>query len=145
VYHKAKAAYCKGLTRREQSAKARPVTTRIYSYAACSTCKKALRWLQENDVDVEVLPIVERPPSKTTLKKLWKLSELPLKKFFNTSGKSYRDGGFGERLKTMTDDEALAALAADGKLIKRPLLVHSEGVLVGFREDAYAGLLGASA
>lgn len=121
------------------------VTTQIYSYAACSTCKKALRWLQENDVEVEVLPIVERPPSKTALKKLWKRSELPLKKFFNTSGKSYREGGFSERLKTMTDDEALAALAADGKLIKRPLLVDDAGVLVGFREDAYSNLLGATA
>lgn len=121
------------------------MTTRIYSYAACSSCKKALRWLQENDVEVEPVPIVERPPSKTALKKFWKRSGLPLKKFFNTSGKSYREGGFGERLKTMSEDEALAALAADGKLIKRPLLVHDDGVLVGFRADDYASLLGASA
>lgn len=120
------------------------MTKRIYSYAGCGSCKKALRWLKENQVEVELVPIVERPPSKTTLKKLWKRSELPLKKFFNTSGKSYREGGFSERLKSMSDDEALAALAADGKLIKRPLLVTDEAVLVGFKADDYASLFEAS-
>ncbi len=110
---------------------------RIYEYANCSTCKKALKWLEAQGIEVTTVPIVDKPPSKTALKKLWKRSGLPLKRFFNTSGKSYREGGFGKKLPSMSDDEALAALAADGKLIKRPILDGGDFVLVGFKEAEY--------
>lgn len=114
---------------------------RIYEYAACGTCKKAFKWLDERELEYTKVPIVDKPPSKTALRKLWKLSGLPLKRFFNTSGKSYREGGFGNRLPDMSDDEALAALAADGKLIKRPLLDGGKFVLVGFKEAEYEAVL----
>jgi arsenate reductase len=110
---------------------------KVYSYAGCGTCKKALRWFESQQIDVRVIPIVEKPPSKSALKKLWKRSELPIKKFFNTSGKAYREGGFSERLKTMSDDEALEALTQNGMLIKRPLVDAEAAVLVGFKEEVY--------
>jgi len=116
--------------------------TRVYQYAGCSTCRKALTWLKQHGVAYESVPIVEAPPSKAELKRVWKASGLPLKKLFNTSGQSYRQGGFKDKLADMSDDECLAALAADGKLIKRPLLVAGDRVLVGFDPEAYAATLG---
>ena len=111
---------------------------RIWQYAGCSTCKKALKWLDQRQIAYESVAIVDNPPSKSALKKLWKRSGLPIRRLFNTSGASYREGGFGDRLGTMSEDEALEALAADGKLIKRPLLDAGEFVLVGFKETDYA-------
>ena len=114
---------------------------KFYQYAKCGTCKKAEKWLGTHELDVDSIDIVTSPPSKTQLKKYWKSSGLPIQKFFNTSGQSYRNGNFKEKLKTMTDDEALSALAADGKLIKRPLLVNPQRVLVGFKEEDYKSTL----
>ena len=108
---------------------------RVYHYPQCSTCKKALKWLAAHDVSVELIDIVKHPPSKRDLREA--LAELPLKKLFNTSGVSYREGKFGERLAKMSEAEALDALAADGKLIKRPFLLGKGLVLVGFDEAAY--------
>lgn len=120
------------------------MSIKVYAYSKCGTCRKALKWLDEHGVEYKNIPIVEKPPSKTALKKAYKASGLPLKKFFNTSGKSYREGGFSARLTEMSDDEKLAALAADGKLIKRPLLVSEDRVLVGFRETEYADAFASS-
>ncbi|MEO8212947.1 MAG: Spx/MgsR family RNA polymerase-binding regulatory protein [Myxococcales bacterium] len=110
----------------------------VWQYPKCSTCRKALKWLQEHDVAADVRDIVVAPPAAKTLRDLLRRSGLPIARFFNTSGESYRAGGFKERLKTMPEGEALAALAADGKLIKRPLVDAGEAVLVGFDEAAYA-------
>lgn len=110
---------------------------KFYQYAKCSTCKKAQKWLGENEIEIDSIDIVTSPPTKTALKKYWKASGLPLQKFFNTSGQSYRQGNFKQKLKTMSDDEALSALAADGKLIKRPLLSDGQIVLVGFKDADY--------
>src|SRR5690606_35853010 len=98
----------------------------------------ALKWLDAHGVEVERVHIVEKPPSAATLEKLWKRSGLELAKFFNRSGQSYRDGNFKDKLPKMSEADQLAALAADGKLIKRPLLVSDEAVLVGFNETAYS-------
>jgi len=114
------------------------VTLRVYQYAKCGKCRKALKWLDAHGVAYESIPIVERPPSKAALRRIWKASGLPLKKLFNTSGQSYRHGGFKDALPTMSEDEQLAALAADGKLIKRPLVVGDGFALVGFDAEAYA-------
>ncbi|HEY2406858.1 MAG TPA: arsenate reductase family protein [Polyangiaceae bacterium] len=111
---------------------------RVYQYPNCSTCKKALKWLSARGVEIDSRDIVKTPPSLAELKQALKLSGLPLKKLFNTSGASYRDGGFGERLPTMSEKDALSALAADGKLVKRPLILLSDTALVGFDEAAYA-------
>jgi arsenate reductase len=113
------------------------MTVSLYEYARCGTCRKAVKWMRAKDIDFESIPIVDKPPSKTLLTRLWKRSGLPIRRFFNTSGGSYREGGFKDRLGSMTDAEAIDCLAADGMLIKRPLLVTPEAVLVGFREDEW--------
>ena len=110
---------------------------RVYHYPPCSTCKKALNWLRQEEVQVELVDIVQQPPSKAELREVLKSAGLPLRKLFNTSGVSYREGKFGERLATMTETEAIDALAKDGKLIKRPLLLGKGIALVGFDERAY--------
>jgi len=115
---------------------------RVYHYPQCSTCKKAIKWLAAHDVAVELVHIVEHPPSKAELREALKGAGIPIKKLFNTSGASYREGGFGERLPTMTEAEAIAALARDGKLIKRPVLLGEGVALVGFDEAAYESKLG---
>jgi arsenate reductase len=116
------------------------VKNKVYAYAKCSTCRKALAFLEGRGVEVETIDIVTAPPSKAELKRIQKLAKVPLKRLFNTSGQSYRDGRFGERLSTMTDDEAFEALAADGKLIKRPLLVGKDFAMVGFDEAEYRSI-----
>ena len=116
-----------------------PIT--VYQYPACSTCKKALKWLDEHDVAHKRVHIAESPPSKALLKRAID-SGLPLKALFNTSGESYRAGGFKEKLESMTQAEALAALAADGKLVKRPFVIAGDSVIVGFDAAAYQAKLG---
>ena len=113
----------------------------VYSYPKCSTCRKALAWLGKHEIEHQVVHIVERPPSAKLLAEVMKKGELPLKALFNTSGESYRQGGFKEKLPKMSEREALSALAADGKLVKRPLLVGDELALVGFDEEAWASAL----
>jgi arsenate reductase len=110
----------------------------VWQYPKCSTCRKALKWLGARGVAFNARDIVATPPSLTTLRDLLKRSGLPVARFFNTSGESYRAGGFKTRLGTMSEAQALAALAEDGKLIKRPLIDTGAAVLVGFDEAAYA-------
>jgi len=114
----------------------------IYQYPKCSTCRKALKFLDDAGIEFESKDIVTSPPSKAALKKASKLAQEPLRKLFNTSGQSYRNGGFKEKLKTMSDEQAFAALAADGKLIKRPLVIGDGFALLGFREDEWRQALG---
>jgi arsenate reductase len=109
----------------------------VFHYPACSTCKKALKWLDAHGVEHERIHIVDSPPTVAQLQQALKLSGLPVAKLFNVSGGSYRDGDFKARLPGMTEDQALAALAADGKLIKRPLILGNGFALVGFREADY--------
>ncbi|HVJ64441.1 MAG TPA: arsenate reductase family protein [Bdellovibrionota bacterium] len=110
----------------------------FYEYAACSTCKNAKTWLRNHGIDIPVIPIVERPPSAAELKKFHRASGLPIKKFFNTSGLSYRALSENQKPDRLSDDECYALLARDGKLIKRPILVDGTQVLVGFSESVYA-------
>ena len=109
----------------------------VYQYKNCTTCKKALAFLTKKGVKFEPIDIVTKPPSAAELKRALKQSGQPLKKLFNTSGQSYREGKFGERLAEMSESEALAALAADGKLIKRPLLLDGSFAFFGFDEAVY--------
>jgi arsenate reductase len=118
------------------------MATTVWQYPKCSTCRKALKWMSDHGVKVDARDIVTSPPTAATLRDLLRRSGLPLARFFNTSGESYRAGGFKERLKTMSEAEALRALAADGKLIKRPLVDTGAAVLVGFDEEAYQGAFG---
>ena len=110
---------------------------KVFQYSKCSTCRKALTFLGKAGVEFDSIDIVSQPPSKKSLKQALALSGLPIQKLFNTSGQSYRDGKFGERLKSMSESQALDALAADGKLIKRPLVLGDDYALIGFDEAAY--------
>ena len=117
-------------------------TIKVYSYSRCSTCRKALAWLDANNLTYEVVDITTAPPSKEEL--LLAFQRLARRQLlFNTSGQSYRALG-AEVVKTMNDDDALTALASDGRLIKRPFVVLPNGdFLVGFKtEDWNQALLG---
>lgn len=114
----------------------------FWHYPNCSTCVKARRFLEAHNLDFKAIDLVKTPPSATRLKKMHAASDRELKAFFNTSGQSYRNGGFKDRLPLMSDAEKFAALAADGKLIKRPILETDSGVVVGFKEDQWRALLG---
>ena len=115
---------------------------RVYHYPNCSTCKKARKWLDERGVDYELVHLVEATPDAAALADLHARSGLEVKKFFNTSGNSYKAGKYKDRLPGMSLDEALAELAADGMLIKRPILDTGDAVLVGFRKpEAWADAL----
>lgn len=103
-------------------------------YEKCSTCKKAQKWLGEKGVAIEVRDIKGQNPSADELRKWWKASGLPLKKFFNTSGLLYKEMKLKDRIPAMTEDEQIELLATDGMLVKRPILVGDDFVLVGFKE-----------
>lgn len=105
-------------------------------YSGCSTCRKARAWLRERDFAVTERPIVEKPPTKAELAKWIPASGLPVRKWLNTSGLSYRALG-RERVAAMSDTEVIDALAKDGKLVKRPVLVAGDLVLVGFNAEAW--------
>jgi arsenate reductase len=109
----------------------------VYHYPKCSTCAKAIRWLSDRDIAFRTIDITAEPPSAAQLEQVAGLANLPSSKLFNTSGVSYREGKFGERIKSMSDRERFAALAADGKLIKRPLVIAQKFALVGFSAEAY--------
>ncbi|WP_437543223.1 Spx/MgsR family RNA polymerase-binding regulatory protein [Sorangium sp. So ce327] len=113
----------------------------ILSYAGCSTCKRALKWLGERGVDVAVRPIVDEPPTAAELARWVPASGLSVRRWLNTSGQSYRALGKA-RVDAASDDEVTRWLTEDGKLVKRPVLVKGNRVLVGFREDDYAALFG---
>jgi arsenate reductase (glutaredoxin) len=116
----------------------------VYHYPKCSTCRNALRWLEAHSVAHERVDIVEAPPSAALLGRALERSGAPLARLFNTSGQSYRQGNYKERLKQISRAEALALLAADGKLIKRPLAISDELVLIGFDAEEYEAALGSS-
>ncbi|MFQ7524150.1 MAG: arsenate reductase family protein [Terrisporobacter sp.] len=110
---------------------------KFYGYKKCSTANKAKKWLKENNFDFEEIDLIDSPPTKEEMKKIYEDSKYELKKFFNTSGVKYRELGLKEVLKTATEEEMLELLASDGKLIKRPLLVTENKVLIGFKENEY--------
>ncbi|MCR5724411.1 MAG: arsenate reductase family protein [Treponema sp.] len=114
---------------------------KVYCYDRCSTCKKALSWLDNNNIMYEKLDIKTQHPDETVLRELYKKSGLPLKKFFNTSGMLYRDMQLSSKLPGMTEDEQLALLASDGMLVKRPLLITDSAVLPGFKEADWKAAL----
>jgi arsenate reductase len=117
------------------------MTAILYAHPRCDTCRNARRWLDQHGVTYDVVDLTARAPTTAELRAIHRDSGLPLRKLFNTSGQSYRNGGFGEKLKTMDDAAMIAALAADGLLVKRPIFVRGSLTLVGFSADAYARAL----
>ena len=102
-------------------------------YPRCSTCKKAKKWLEENNIEFTEKDIVEDNPTFEELKEWYEKSELPLKRFFNTSGMKYRELKLKDKLPDMSEDEQLELLATDGMLVKRPVIVDNDVVLTGFK------------
>ncbi len=113
----------------------------IYCYERCGTCKKALKWLEENEVDFISRSITEETPSADDLRQLYERSELKLRRFFNTSGMKYRELKLSKRLPEMSESEQLELLASDGMLIKRPLMITDDAVLLGFKPDIWQEIL----
>ena len=111
-------------------------------YPKCSTCKKAMNWLDEHNVEFDQRHIVEDNPTVDELRLWHKMSDLPLRRFFNTSGMLYRDMGLKDKLTNMSEDEMYELLASNGMLVKRPLLVLDDTVLVGFKEKEWEAMVG---
>lgn len=103
-------------------------------YPKCSTCRKAKKHLEENQVDFIDRHIVEERPTEDELTKWIQMSGLPVKKFFNTSGKLYKEMGLKDKLAQMPETDQIKLLASDGMLVKRPLIIEENRVLVGFKE-----------
>lgn len=107
------------------------------NYPKCSTCINARKWLEEHKIDFTSRHIVEDNPKKEELKKYVALSGLPVKKFFNTSGVLYRQMNLKEKLAKASEDKMLDILSSNGMLVKRPLVIADNGVLIGFKKDQW--------
>lgn len=114
-----------------------PMSLTMYWYPNCGSCKKARKWFDDHDISYQLIHIVEEPPNEDELKNLIEKSGLPAKKFFNTSGKVYREQNMKEKLKDATEDEMVQYLASNGMLIKRPIVTDGEKVTVGFKEETF--------
>ena len=107
-------------------------------YPKCTTCQKAKKWLDDNKIKYEYRDIKEENPSLEELTTWYKMSGLPLKKFFNTSGLLYKSMELKDKLPAMSEEEQLSLLASDGMLVKRPLVIGKDFVLVGFKETEWS-------
>ena len=113
----------------------------VLVYRKCSTCIKALKWLEANNIAFEERPIVEQNPTYEELKTWYQMSGLPLKNFFNTSGMIYKEMKLKDKLPEMSEEEQLQLLATNGMLVKRPLVVGEDYVLTGFKENKWAEVM----
>lgn len=109
----------------------------FYWYPNCGTCKKAKKWFDDQGIGYTSIHIVEETPTKEELEDLIAKSGLPAKKFFNTSGKKYRELGMKDKIKDATTEEMAGFLASDGMLIKRPIVTDGQKVTVGFKEETF--------
>ena len=114
---------------------------KVYCYSRCTTCQKALKWLQAHGIEHTVIDIKTNHPDEETLRAYYRQSGLPLKRFFNTSGIPYRELGLSKKLPDMSEDEQLRLLSTDGMLVKRPLVVGDGIVLTGFKEAEWEARL----
>ena len=109
----------------------------ILCYPKCSTCQKAEKWLKANEIQHSFRPIKEENPTVAELKLWIKKSELPVSKFFNTSGLLYKEQNMKDKVKVLSEDELIEILASNGLMVKRPILLIGETVLVGFKEEEW--------
>ncbi|MCH5583369.1 arsenate reductase family protein [Shimazuella sp. AN120528] len=109
----------------------------FFQYPKCGTCRKAKKFLNDQGISYEERHIVEKPPTVEELREFITISDLPIQKFFNTSGQVYRKLDLSKRLPNMTDEEKLELLASDGMLVKRPILTDGKSVTVGFKEEEW--------
>ena len=113
----------------------------LICYPKCTTCQKAKKWLDDNKIEYELRDIKGDNPSLEELTAWYKVSSLPLQKFFNTSGLLYKSMELKDKLPSMSEEEQLKLLATDGMLVKRPLVVGEDFVLVGFKESEWSEVL----
>ena len=113
---------------------------KVYSYSKCGTCRNAIKDLEAKKIKFEVIDITENPPSKTVLKSAVKAKGL--QKLFNTSGVQYRELKIKDKLKSMTEAQAIDLLASNGRLIKRPIVVDKDKITIGFNADEYKQVWG---
>lgn len=111
-------------------------------YPKCSTCQKALNWLEENKISFEDRHIVQDNPNAEEIKYWYQKSQKPLKSFFNTSGLKYKALSLKEKLPDMSEEEQISLLASDGMLVKRPLIVADNFILIGFKPEEWKQKLG---
>lgn len=110
-------------------------------YPKCGTCQKAAKWLKENNISVETRDIVSNNPTKIELQSWIEMSDKPISKFFNTSGLRYRELNLKERVKSASDQELIEILSSEGMVVKRPLLIGENFVLVGFDQKQWEAIL----
>lgn len=114
---------------------------RIYTLSNCDTCRAATKWLRGRGIDFEERAIRETPPTPAELRTMLAAHDGELRRLFNTAGRDYRDQGLGEKLPTLTTAAAIALLAGNGNLVKRPFLIGNGVALVGFNEDSWSAAL----
>lgn len=110
---------------------------KFYQYSNCTTCKKAAKFLKDYGVSFEPIDIVQHTPTKKEFEQIIKKTGVEVNKLFNTHGAKYRELGFKDKLKDLTQDEKLELLAGDGMLVKRPLAISGDRITLGFKEDQY--------
>jgi len=121
-----------------QLAKMKPI---IICYSKCGTCQKAEKWLKANGIDYSYRPIKEENPTKVELELWLKKSGLPVNKFFNTSGLLYKEHNMKDKIKVLSENELIDMLALNGLMVKRPVLLAGDKVLLGFKEDEWKKIL----
>lgn len=109
----------------------------LYWYPNCSTCRKAKKWLDDRDLEYRLVHLVEETPSTDEILELMAKSDFPPRRFFNTSGRVYREQNMKEKIKDATKEEMASYLASDGMLIKRPIVTDGENVTVGYNEENF--------
>ena len=109
----------------------------FYCHPRCTTCKKAQKWLEANNVSYHFINLLETTPSKELWIKILENTDRTTKSFFNTSGKAYREKNLKDKIPHMTIDEAASYLASDGMLVKRPFAIEGDNYTVGFKEETY--------
>lgn len=114
---------------------------KAYTYAGCGTCKKAVRFLRDRGVAFEEIPIREHPPTETELKGALQAFNGEIRRLFNTSGRDYKEMELSKKLPALSESAALALLAGNGNLVKRPFVVTDSGYLVGFKESEWENLV----
>lgn len=114
---------------------------KVYSYKKCSTCQKALKFLEKKKIDSQVIDITEIPPSVSELQTMLKNYDGELKKLFNTSGVAYRELNIKDKLPKMTEKQAIQLLSSNGRLVKRPFVLNGKKGVVGFKEPEWKTLI----
>ena len=117
-------------------------TTKVYEYKGCSTCRKALKWLDAQGIQYKAVPVRETRPNKTELRRVLKANEGNIRKLFNTSGGDYKKLNLKENLPSLSEAQAIDILNTNGNLVKRPFVVNKSGGLTGFKEDVWQEFFG---